>query len=470
MEGDQPILTHNTTQQLWEQDQRHVIHPYTNYKKFKTEGSVIYAKGHKHFIYDNDGNQFLDGIAGLWCVNIGHGHPEIAEYMASQAAKLAYYNTFEDASSPPTAQLAAKLAELCPGDLNHVFFGTGGSIANDTAIKIIHYYFNMLGKPQKKKIIARELGYHGSTYLAHALTGIESTHMGFDLPKDLVHYVSAPYPYRRPQGMSEAEFCDFLIQELEEKIVELGAENVACFIAEPILGAGGVIVPPAGYYQRTATVCKKYEVLYISDEVVTAFGRLGDMISSQDTFGIQPDVLVLAKGISSGYIPLGATVISDKIHEVISQPKADNPYFSHGFTYSGHALACGVGLKNIELLEEGGYCSHIKEWGPYFERQLKTLEALPTVGEVRGSHYMLAIEYVKNKKTKESFSDEHSIGKRVYYHCKQRGLILRPIGPLNVLSPPLTYDKEAIDQTVEIIRESIKETMNDLVKEGVKIN
>ena len=455
------------TKELWEKDNKHFIHPYANYQHFQTEGSVIYVKGKGHLIYDSDGRVYLDGMAGLWCVNIGHGREEIGQYMAQQASQLAYYNTFENASSPPAAELAAKLAEICPGDLNHVFYGTGGSIANDTAIKIVHYYFNMLGKPNKKKVISRNLGYHGSTYLAHALTGIASTHIGFDLAENLVHYVSAPYPYHRPKQMSEAEFCDFLIQELEDKILELGVENVACFIAEPILGAGGVIVPPKGYQKRTAEICKKYEVLYISDEVVTAFGRLGDMITSKDTFEVQPDVLILAKGLSSGYIPMGATVISDNIHEVISQPKADNPYFSHGFTYSGHALACGVSLKNIAIIERENLCGHVKKWGPYFLQQLKTLEDLPIVGEVRGSHYMLGVEYVQDKNTKESFSDEVAIGKRIYTHCKNRGLILRPIGPMNILSPPLTFDQVAIEQTVNILRESILATIEDLSKEKI---
>jgi adenosylmethionine-8-amino-7-oxononanoate aminotransferase len=390
----------------------------------------------------------------------------MAEFIGEQAMQLAYYNTFEDATSPPSAELAAKLASICPGNLNHVFFGTGGSVANDTATKIIHYYFNRIGKPNKKKIISRELGYHGSTYLAHALTGISSTHIGFDLPKDLIHYVSAPYPYRRPEGMNMQEFSDFLISELEKKIHKLGKDNVACFIAEPIMGAGGVIVPPPDYLKRAADICKQNDIFYISDEVVTAFGRLGEMISSKNMFEIEPDVLILAKGISSGYIPLGATVVSEKIHDVLAQPKAENPSFTHGFTYSGHALACAAGLKNIEILEKENRCAHVKKWGPYFEERLKTLEELPLVGEVRGSHYMLALEYVKDKNTKESFADEVNIGKRVYYHCKKRGLILRPIGPLNILSPPLTYDQSAIDQTVEILHASILATADDMKKEG----
>ena len=455
----------SSTDSAWQQDRQHVIHPYANYEQFAQEGSVVYTRGRNHFIFDDQNQKYLDGIAGLWCVNIGHGNEEIADHIGEQAKNLAYYNTFEDATSPPTAHLAAKLASLCPGNLNHVFFGTGGSMANDSAIKIVHYYFNMLGLPNKKKILARDLGYHGSTYLAHALTGIASTHAGFDLPTNLITYLSAPYPYRRPEGMTVAEFCDSLIEEMEGKIVELGAEHIACFIAEPIMGAGGVIAPPEGYLVRTAELCKKYDILFIADEVVTAFGRLGKMIASQEMFGIQPDIIVLAKGLSSGYVPLGATVISESIHEVISQPKAENPYFSHGFTYSGHALACATGLKNIEILERENFCQHVAMWGPYFEEQLKSLKNLAIVGEVRGSHYMLALEYVKDKQTKASFAPEINIGKRIYYAAKQRGLIVRPLGSLNVLSPPLTYDSEAIDETVAILRKSIRQVMDDLHKE-----
>lgn len=455
------------TKDLWEKDKNHFVHPYTNFKKFGEEGSVIYAEGKDHFIYDSDGNRYLDGIAGLWCVNIGHGNAEIADTMASQSKRLAYYNTFEDASSIPAAELGAKLADLCPGSLNHVFFGTGGSMANDTAIKIVHYYFNLLGKPNKKKILSRDLAYHGSTYLAHALTGISSTHMAFDLPHDLVHYLTAPYSYRNQEGMTDQEFSDFLIKEMEEAIERIGADNIACFIAEPIMGAGGVIVPPKDYHKRTYDLCKKHDILYISDEVVTAFGRLGEMVASKDVFGIEPDIIVMAKGLSSGYVPLGATMISDEIYDVISQPKADNPYFSHGFTYSGHALSCQVGLKNIEIMQREGFCEHVQQWGPYFKEQLQGLSDLPIVGEVRGSHYMLCIENVANKETKAAFDPDVTIAKRIYYHAKKMGLIIRPIGSLNVLSPPLTYDKDAIDSTVSIVRQSIERTMDDLVKEGL---
>lgn len=455
------------TRKLWQHDNDHFLHPYTNFEKFASEGSTIYTGGRDHFVYDSEGHEYIDGIAGLWCVNIGHGREEIAACMAEQAQRLAYYNTFEDASSAPAAELAEKLAEISPGTLQHVFYGTGGSIANDTAIKIAHYYFNMLGKPNKKQIISRDLAYHGSTYMAHALTGIHQGHIGFDLPQQIMHYVSAPYPYRRPDGMSVEDFCNHLVDELEQKIIEIGAENVACFIAEPILGAGGVIVPPAGYQKRTWEVCRRHDVLYISDEVVTGFGRLGEMLASETVYGVQPDMLVMAKGISSGYIPLGGTMISDEIYEVISRPKPENPYFSHGFTYSGHALACAVGLKNIEILEREDLCGHVRKMGGHFEKQLATLADLPIVGEVRGSHYMQCLEYVANKQTKQPFEDSVAIGKRVAHHCKSRGLIVRPIGGFNVLSPPLTFDRAAIERSVSILRESIEATLEDLGREGI---
>lgn len=458
-----------STQAVWQKDKDHVIHPYTNFLKFQEEGSTIFTEARGHHIYDMDGKRYLDGMAGLWCVNIGHGREELIAHMTEQAYKLAYFNTFEDASSVPAAELAAKLAEICPGPLNHTFFGTGGSMANDTAIKLIHYYFNLLGKPHKKKIISRDLGYHGSTYLAHALTGIQPTHLGFDVASHLVHYVTAPYHYRRGEGLSEAAFCDRLIDELETTILNLGPDNVAAFIAEPIMGAGGVIVPPKGYHVRSWEVCKKYDVLYISDEVVTAFGRLGHLIASEDAFEIVPDVLVLAKGISSGYIPLGATVISDAMYDVISQPKKENPYLSHGFTYSGHPLACAVGLKNIELMEQDDTCGHVRTWGPYFEQALATLADHPIVGDVRGSHYMLCLELVQGKTTKTAFANEVTIAKRVYQHCKSRGLMMRPIGPLCVFSPPLTFDQAAIDKTVAIVKASLDATVANLHKEGVVV-
>ena len=331
---------------LWKQDRDHYIHPWTDFSTFKQEGSLVLAESEGAYVYDSDGNRYLDGIGGLWCVNIGYGNEEMAQAIAEQVRRIPYYSTFTHLTTPPAAELAAKLAELTPGSLNHVFYGTGGSMSNDTAIRIIHFYFNRLGRKKKKKIISRIDGYHGSTYLAMSMTGVKFDHQGFDLAPDLVHHIPSPNTYRRPDGMSEDEFCREKAADLENKILELGAENVACFIAEPIMGAGGVIVPPKGYHRLTREICDKYEVLYISDEVVTGFGRLGHFFASEAVFNFEPDVITCAKGISSGYLPLSATLLSQDIYEVISVPQAEGALFTHGFTYSGHPVACAAGMKN----------------------------------------------------------------------------------------------------------------------------
>ena len=455
------------TQDLRQKDIDHNIHPWTNFASFKDEGSLVMSHSDGAYVFDSDGNKFIDGIGGLWCVNIGYGNNEMAQAIADQVRQIPYYSTFNHITTPPAVTLAAKLAELTPAGLDHVFFGTGGSMANDTAVRIIHFYFNRLGKKNKKKIIARTDGYHGSTYLAMSMTGVTFDHQGFDLAPDLVHHIPAPNTYRRPEGMTEEEFCTEKVADLENKILELGPENVACFIAEPIMGAGGVIVPPAGYHRRTREVCNKYEVLYISDEVVTGFGRLGHFFASEAVFDFVPDVITCAKGISSGYLPLSATILSDQIYDVISVPQSEGALFTHGFTYSGHPVVCAAGAKNIEIMEREDICGHVREVGPYFESQLHSLSEYPIVGDVRGSHFMMCIENVANKATKELFAPDVAIGDRIANHCQKQGLIVRPIAHLNVMSPPLILDRSQIDTMVGILQESIEATMDELVKEDL---
>ncbi len=455
------------TKALWEMDRDHYIHPWTDFSVFKEQGSLVIAESDGAYVIDSDGKRYLDGIGGLWCVNIGYGNEEMAEAIADQVRRMPYYSTFTHVTTPPAAELAAKVAQLAPGSLNHVFYGASGSVANDSAIRIIHFYNNRLGRKTKKKIIARTDGYHGSTYLAMSMTGVEFDHQGFDLAPDLVHHIPNPNPYRRPDGMSMEEFCDEKVADLRNAIEKLGAENVACFIAEPIMGAGGVIVPPPGYHKRTKEVCDEYEVLYISDEVVTGFGRLGHFFASEAVFGLVPDVITCAKGISSGYIPLSATILSEEIYDVISVPQADGAMFTHGFTYSGHPVACRAGLKNIEIMERDKICEHVREVGPYFEQQLATLTDLPIVGDVRGKCFMMCVENVANKETKELFEGSINIGGRVADECEKRGLIVRPVGHLNVLSPPLTLTKQEIDNMVAILREGIEASMTKLRSEGL---
>ena len=452
---------------LRQKDRDHNIHPWTDFATFKEEGSEVMAEADGVYVYNAEGERYMDGIGGLWCVNIGYGRDEMAQAIADQVRRIPYYSTFTHLTTPPAAELAAKLAELTPASINHVFYGTGGSMANDTAIRVIHFYFNRLGKPAKKKIISRVDAYHGSTYLAMTLTGVKSNHVGFDLAPGLVHYIPAPHTYRRPDGMSVEAFCDEKVADLENKILELGPENVACFIAEPIMGGGGVIVPPPGYHARTKAVCEKYEVLYISDEVVTGFGRLGHFFASEPVFGFTPDIITSAKGLTSGYIPHSATLFSDAIYEVISVPQEEGALFTHGFTYAGHPVSCAAGLKNIEIIEREDLCGHVREVGPYFEARLNELLSLPLVGDVRGKQFMMCVEAVKNKETREVFEADAKIGARITRHCQSRGLLVRPLGHMNVLSPPLTLTRAQIDTLVDTLRESIIATQNDLVRENV---
>ncbi len=392
----------STTQitEIWKKDKEHHIHPWTDFATFKDEGAMILAHSEGCYVFDAEGNKYLDGIGGLWCVNVGYGRKEIADAISEQVMQIPYYSAFGHHTSIPAAQLSAKIAELAPGNLNHVLFGCGGSVANDTAVRVIHFYFNQLGKPTKKKLISRKDGYHGSTYISMSLTGVEFDHIGFDIDRELVHHISCPNPYRRAEGQSLDEFCNEKVLELENKILELGPENVAAFFAEPIMGAGGVIVPPEGYHTKTLEICRKYGVLYVSDEVVTAFGRIGYFFASESEFGIVPDIITCAKGLSSGYLPLGATIISDEIYEVINQPQADGALFTHGFTYSGHPVSCAAALKNIEIIERENLLEHVQDVGQYFEDQLKTLVDLDIVGEVRGKKFMMCIENLADKKPK----------------------------------------------------------------------
>ncbi len=454
------------TQKIWQQDKDHNIHPWTDFSTFKESGSMILSDSDNVSVSDSEGNTFLDGIAGLWCVNIGYAREEMAQAIADQITKIPYFSSFGHHTTEPAAALAAKIAELAPGNLNHVFFGCGGSVANDTAVRIIHFYFNQLGKPNKKKLISRVDGYHGSTYMAMSLTGVAFDHDGFDIDREMVHHIACPNPYRRPEGMSVEDFCDAKVQELEDKILELGPDNVAAFFAEPIMGAGGVIVPPEGYHKRTLDVCHKYGLLYVSDEVVTAFGRLGHMFASEAEFGIVPDIITCAKGLTSGYLPLGATVLSDDIYEVISVPQSDGALFTHGFTYSGHPVCCAAGLKNIEIMERENLCDQVMDVGAYFEAQVRGLGDLEIVGNVRGRKFMMCIENVADKKTKELINADASVGNRIADHCQARGLIVRPLAHMNVLSPPLTLTRENVDFLVQTLRQSIEATTADLRADG----
>ena len=450
--------------EIWQKDKDHYVHPWPAFESAE-EGCLVIAESEGAYVYDADGRRYLDGIAGMWCVNVGYANEEMVAAIADQARRLAYYSPFTDTTTAPAALLAAKLAETAPGSLNRVFFSTGGSTANDTAVRIIHFYNHRRGKPEKKHIITLADAYHGSTFLTISLDGKEDDRSAFHYIDDIVHRISSPNRYRRPAGTTLEEFNDLLIEELEAKILEIGPENVACLFAEPILGSGGVIVPPPGYHRRALEVCHKYDVLYVADEVVTAFGRLGHIFASQDVFDVTPDVITCAKGLTSGYAPLGATLFTEEIYEIVSLPDASAP-FSHGFTYSGHPVSCAAALKSIEILEHDKILQNVLEVGPYFEKQLASLLELPLVGDVRGSHFMMCIENVADRQTKELIALEADVGKRIANACEARGLMVRPIGHLNVLSPPLILDRNQVDFCVDVLRESILATADGLTREG----
>lgn len=451
---------------VWRMDRDHFIHPYTDFSTFKKEGSKVISEANGNHVTDSEGKQYLDGIAGLWCANVGHGRRDMADAIHEQILKMEYSNPFGHYSNEPASILAGELADLTPGKLNHVFFTNGGSVSNDTAIRLVHYYNNLRGKPNKKKIISRVNGYHGATCVAAQLTGIAGTKNSFDqFGQDLIHHVSAADMYRRPCGaedLSEEAYTEFLANEFENRIMQLGPDNVAAFIAEPIMGAGGVLVAPKGYHKRMHQICKQYDVLFIADEVVTAFGRLGEWFTSESLFDYTPDIMIVAKGINSGYVPLGACILSSEIYDVISVPQCKGGTLSMGFTYSGHAVACAAALKNFEILREEQLLENVRKLGPYLMSEASRYLDIPIVGDVRGSHFMMGVELVADKDTKAEFDVDVGSAMRVAQKCQEKGLIVRPIGNILVISPPLTFERRDVDELVTTLGEGLKEVADEL--------
>lgn len=456
----------NYAREIWQKDKDHHLHPWQLFDSFGEEGALIMDRAEGAWLVDIEGNRYLDAVGGLWCTNIGLGREEMIEAVAEQMRKMAYASPFVDMTNQPAAELAAKLASLAPGSLNHVMFGCGGSTAIDSAYRLIQFYQNCRGKPDKKHVIARDASYHGTTYLAMSIGGKKADHPPeFDYKRDNIHHVASPNFYRADPGLSEAQFLDSLIDELEQKINDIGADNVAAFFAEPIPGAGGVIVPPEGYHRRTWELCKANDILYVSDEVVTAFGRLGEWFASDSVFGIKPDIITCAKGLTSGYLPLGATLYSDEIHDVISEP-GQGRYFAHGFTYSGHPVSCAAALKNIEIMERENLFEHARNVGDYFEKRIRSLQDLPIVGQVRGKKLMQCVEFVADKATRTVFPESLDIGKVISDIADKKGLLVRPIINLNVMSPPLVITHDEIDTIIDTLAESIEEATKQLQNSG----
>lgn len=451
------------TAALQAQDNR-IVHPWETLEHYGRNHRTVITHGEGIHVYDSDGHRLIDGPGGMWCVNVGHGRAEIAEAVARQMREMAYCSPWALANAP-ACELSELLAELAPADLNNVFFTTGGSTAVDSALRFVMFLNNYLGRPEKKHIISRAKAYHGSTYLSASVSGKERDKNYFDFVTDFVHHLPAPEPYRRPDGMSLDEFCDAKVADLEAKILELGPHRVAAFVAEPILASGGVIVPPPGYHKRCLEVCRRYDVLYISDEVVTAFGRLGHFFASEDVFDIVPDIITFAKGVTSGYLPLGGVLISDRVLCRIAGSQARRSIFSNGFTYSGHPAVCAAALTNIDIMVREGLMEHVRQVGPYFQKRLRQLSELPVVGDVRGMGLMGCVEC--SIPGIDFLSVDYEIGNRIDAHCQKLGLIVRPLVNMCVMSPPLIITRDQVDELVQILRLGIEHTMDDLRREGV---
>ncbi|WP_231592519.1 aminotransferase [Pelagovum pacificum] len=443
-------------------DARHVLHPWADLSAMSDEDALVVQDAKGVHVQDSEGKTYLDAIGGMWCMTVGYGRDELVDAMADQARKMTYYTPFGDVSSEPAARLAQKLAELSPGDLNRVHFTTCGSTAIDSAVRIAHYYHASQGQPERRHVLSRKNAYHGSTYLAASLCGKAADRTLFQYEKDFVHHLSSPgYDADIAEESSEQRLAE-LLAEMEAKIEELGPETVAAFVAEPILASGGVLVPPEGYQKATRELCAKHGILYISDEVVTGFGRLGHFFASEVRFGIVPDMIITAKGITSGYQPLGAVLISDRIADAIGESAPENkPVFSNGYTYSGHPVACATALKNIEIMEREDIPGHVREVGPYFMKRLRELTDLPIVYTVRGDHLMACVECWTGEEAGPT-AKNMALAQRVDSYCQSAGLLVRPYENLCILSPPLIVGRAQIDKIVTILEDALLRAAKDL--------
>ena len=439
---------------LKELDIAHHLHPVSNLKQVAAHGPLVMVRGAGSTIWDADGKEYIDAFAGLWNINVGHGRKELAETARQQIEEIAYGPTFFGLATPPPIELAAKLAGMYPGPVNHFQFTSGGAESNESAIKIARYYWALKGQPEKVTIVSRMMGYHGIAMGALSATGIPAYWANFGpRPEGFVHLM-APYAYRNADDPNDEDaFVDKLVDELEELIEREGAGTIAALIGEPVQGAGGVVPPPQGYWARMKEVLDANDILLIADEVITGFGRTGTMFGVQQ-YGVQPDIVSIAKGITSGYIPLGAVGVTDEIYQTMLEPDA---MFMHGFTYSGHPVACAVGLTNIGIIEAERLDAQAAETGPYLLGRLEELLGHQNVGDVRGKGMMMIVEVVKDKDSKAAFTAADGVGAKLTKATRERGVIVRAGDNGVSVAPPLVLTREEADRVASAIQDSIVE-------------
>jgi len=455
-------MTRNDNLEDWDRDT--FFHPSTHLAEF-ARGNVsqrVVTGGKGVYIDDRDGNHLLDAFAGLYCVNVGYGRQEIAEAIAKQARELAYYHSYVGHGTEASITLSKMIIDRAPDNMSKVYYGQSGSDANETNIKLIWYYNNVLGRPQKKKIISRWRGYHGSGLMTGSLTGLELFHKQFDLPMPQVLHTEAPYFYRREDSaMSEVEFSVHCANELEKMILTEGADTIAAFIGEPVLGTGGIVPPPAGYWAATQAVLEKYDILLVADEVVTGFGRLGTMFGSEH-YGMRPDIITIAKGLTSAYAPLSGSIISDKVWKVLEDGTDKFGAIGHGWTYSAHPIGAAAGVANLKLIDELNLVSNAGDVGAYLnEAMTAAVGSLPNVGEVRGEGMLCAVELVEDKSTRKFFEPAGKIAPAVAAALLKRGVIARamPQGDILGFAPPLCLTRDEADIIVNATKEAIIEAL-----------
>ncbi|NQD80126.1 aspartate aminotransferase family protein [Pseudomonas sp. CrR14] len=454
------MSVNNPQTQHWQAMSRdHHLAPFSDFKQLAEKGPRIITRADGVHLWDSEGHKILDGMAGLWCVALGYGREELVEAASKQMRELPFYNTFFQTAHPPVLELAKALSEITPAGMNHVVFTGSGSEGNDTMLRMVRHYWALKGKPAKKVVIARENGYHGSTVAGASLGGMKGMHEQGDLPIPGIVHIAQPYWFGEGGDMTPEAFGIWAADELEKKILEVGEDNVAAFIAEPIQGAGGVIIPPDSYWPRVREILAKYDILFVADEVICGFGRTGEWFGS-DYYGNTPDLMTIAKGLTSGYVPMGGLVVRDEIVAVLSE----GGDFNHGFTYSGHPVAAAVALENIRILREEKILETVREeTAPYLQKRLRELADHPLVGEVRGVGMLGAIELVKDKQTRERYPSDRAVGMVCRGHCFDNGLIMRAVGDTMIISPPLVISKHEIDELVEKARTCLDLTARALL-------
>lgn len=447
------------TREWQRRDATHHLHPFTDHEQLRNKGTRIITRGEGVYLIDSEGNRILDGMAGLWCVNMGYGREELIEAAERQMRELPYYNLFFQTAHPPAIELALLLAEVTPPGLNQVFFTGSGSECNDTVLRMVRHYWASLGQPERQVIISRHNAYHGSTVAGASLGGMKGMHEQGSLPIPGIVHIDQPYHFGEGQGMTPHEFGLERARQLEQKILELGADKVAAFIGEPIQGAGGVIIPPESYWPEIQRICDHYGILLIADEVICGFGRTGQWFASQ-TFDLRPDFICMAKGITSGYVPLGGVMVSDRVAKVLER----NGEFAHGFTYSGHPVACAVAIANIKLMQKENIVSRVHDRiAPYLQRRWSELGQLPIVGETRGKGMVAALEIVQNKQDNSRFPAAARAGLTCREFCFNNGLVMRAVGDTMIISPPLVITETEVDNLVALARQSLEMTAASLL-------